>query len=453
MTEVQTTPPSQTVAGLTIAEAKKQRRKRDYHAIRKRPRNWALAALLAAPLGVVTSLLGRQRIQMIPGVTVADGWPLGTLVLGLVVLVCVGFWTWLVLRALSFIRDVVTGYAEQSVRVILIVYVVAALSLSVSSPVGAGIFLFLSRQSIGVAFILLLSVVTVLGFVITISSLKEYQNNIKNYSTFLDRLGRFLDKVIDDSDSARPDFPINMKILCSVPTLGNLTHYKYHYPGMYAKLVKLAKNPSVHIGMSCLGFSVTPDQERSLKMASETKVDGIDISDFDQKGLWGDVQSGEVQSGRTRRVATIDGLLSGNGPMGRFYKSVKGNHSQAAKVEDTRRAYAQAFEMISLLSEDERGNRIIVYDNFGTGLPGPPCHLFLTETRALIAVPLNRDMLSEGPVTLIGYETSDQEIINKLTATFQEWTETVQERKRRNHYRARRSRVRARRKSSRPTLP
>ena len=111
--------------------------------------------------------------------------------------------------------------------------------------------------------------------------------------------------------------------------------------------------------------------------------------------------------------------------VGKFYESTFGPRHYG--IAEVRRAITEAVEIISRFAPD-LNNQVLVYE-WPVQPKEPPFHLFWTRHRAIVAVALDRDTSGvaarRNKVQLIGYETTDPDVIERLNDVFNEWKETL----------------------------
>lgn len=278
--------------------------------------------------------------------------------------------------------------------------------------------------SAGTVLILFTALMTVTGFLITITRLNEYHVRITTYDEFLMHLERFLatsshlgtgglnpsewfEKQVLKRWHKRRDNNEGIKILCTVPTLGNISHYPFFYRYVRRRWRQLA-NSGVLVDMICINPDVIWDTLPELPAIGGEP--SYDLSNF---------------TASAPNYRDWDALLK-NSSIGKFY-----NEEFAGKrkyqIPEVLRGMTQAIEVVCWLKHGLSGrppNKINGYSWPYDHAELPPMHLFWRRNAALVAFPLDRGVQSgspNDPVQLIGYATTDPRIIYRLLEVFEEW--------------------------------
>jgi hypothetical protein len=312
-----------------------------------------------------------------------------------------------------------------------------------SSPGDARVrFHPINPQTPGTIFILSLAVITILGFIITIARLQEAHIRIDSYDRFLSRLALMLQEVIRDAEepsihtrlwkqatsSEDPllDVRSTLKVLCSVPTLGNLTHHDEFLARVYPLWMEIANNEHIRVVMYCLRlYSLEENAQLVNYLPPLRRRKGYGRKYHQEAEFVWDGTS-EV-SKRDIRNKKREGLLTTT-DVGKFYAEMATKRGYKLQDPAVLRSVTQAVEIISELSNEERNNLAMGYKWDEDRLP--PFHIFLSERRVIVAVPLDRTVTATGATTgevsMIGYETTDNRVMRRLREVFKERTEDVQ---------------------------
>lgn len=321
-------------------------------------------------------------------------------------------------------RDFFYVYFKRSIGAVGLLCIVATLSM-VALLQSRNDDLHFDWASAGSVLVLFTAVVTVTGFTITITRLQEYHVRIATYDEFLLRLESFLSTAcLMGTDATGPIGWCNrqvgkhwhkrrndnegIKILCSVPTLGNMSHHPFFYRYVHPRWKQLADS-NVQVDMVC----INPE---------------VDWNEFSKPPMIDDEISYNLSNftSSNQNYTAWDGLRTTN-YVGKFYESefrVKRNYQNPEVL----RGIIQAIEIIWRIKNERPTRHNVKYYPWppATGEP-PPMHLFWTHDRALVAFPLDRgvkvlpSLSSVSPVELVGYETTDPRIIQRLREVFEEW--------------------------------
>lgn len=356
-------------------------------------------------------------------------WPLWITFLVGVILLSFLFFTSL------FGRDFFGVYALQSFVALIILYFVAFLSGTfvtnhktsqgiMSPPSGMG----LHAETAGTLFVLFIAMITAVGFTITVLRLLESHVRITSYDRFLFRLARLLRKTLA-THRAAVDFPDRaeawftperfqgndegLKILCHVPTLGNMSHQDLYISEVHWLLLKIGKCPNIPIETICVDGSVDALYEAGVQW------DDIQTAKADEKGC---IYTGEDFAGQVNERNQKRDVVVASTPIGSFYHSFA---QRGFSSEEIRRGVVQAVEVIHLLSADTHINQLRGYGwpVVDRGFVEPHFSLFWTRAKAIIAFPLDRGVPRDEmkKITMIGYETTDPDVIEKLLDVYEEY--------------------------------
>ncbi|MEQ9299220.1 MAG: hypothetical protein RIF33_11670 [Cyclobacteriaceae bacterium] len=258
-------------------------------------------------------------------------------------------------------------------------------------------------QSPGSAFTLFLSVITVFGFTLTILKLQEKNLKISTYGRFLERQKVFYNQCLNTVKVGNKK--IWVKVMTTSPTLGNVINQDYYAYDLHRTLRKFIESEKIEIEAICMGFENTSSTD-----ILPTIKDGYhDYSDSRFAN----------QSENQKREEFLEGQS-----LSVFYKGFKN------KVNDDTlilKATLQAYEIFKFLENKNQGNKAPI--TYGHLEKGPHFHLFLSEKTAIVAMPLDRDLSYSRKVDLIGYETSDPNVIESLEDTFHQWKNEILENK------------------------
>lgn len=268
------------------------------------------------------------------------------------------------------------------------------------------------------------SLVTVVGFTITITRLQESHTRISNYERLLIRVERFLRVTLRDARApfcyidkierlvikrfVRRDSEEDqegLKILCTVPTLGNMSHPSLYLTRLHPIWIEIAQCFNLSVEIVCIDGSVNSTRYHWMDLIPAEERGRVQYSreDFDADNEF-----------NRRRKAVRDSTS-----IGKFYKQSFSGFKDSEILE----GMVQAVEIVNRLHDARQGNRIIPYQwppNLGNQ---PPIHLFWTRKRAIVAVPLDRNIQRQNAnrVTMIGYETTSTDVIERLLEVYNEW--------------------------------
>lgn len=325
-------------------------------------------------------------------------------------------------------RDFFSLYFWRSTAALAVFVIVAVLSMSaLAVSKGSGFYQSFDWASTGSVLILFTAALTLTGFTITITRLQEAHYRISTYTEFLVRLHylltsvrrqhslpmRWLERLPESIWRRTSDEGEGLKIICTVPTLGNVSHQRLYVEYVYRAWVKLLYSKAP-VDLVCIAA-------------------GIELADLplppkDGERYRYDLEDFEANS---KNNQTRNELLRSRA-VGEFYKT-EFIDKKRASIADVRRAMVQAMEIICRFREEGTDNTVIPYpwsEKMTDELP--PMHLFWTPRRAIVAVPLDRGVGSEaakhGEVEVIGYETTEPSVIRRLAVVFNEWKRTMEER-------------------------
>lgn len=290
----------------------------------------------------------------------------------------------------------------------------------------------LNPETPGTLLVLFVATITVVGFTITVQRLQESHVRITTYEAFLSRLARLLRKTLQiygepvsrldeieafftspKSSLHRISKPAHfyennadgLKILCRVPTLGNMSHQNSYLSYVHGLWLKIGQSKKIPIETVCVDGSDAALKRVGLTWDNiKTTSEGEDFAD------------NNLAASRSRDKVVRKTSV------GQFYNSfVKRGFSE----EEVRRGVVQAVEVIRLLGDGNHKNQLLGYDwpDPGEGKAVPHFSLFWTRTRAIIAFPLDRGVPRDKmkKVTMIGYETTDPDVIEKLLDVYEEY--------------------------------
>jgi hypothetical protein len=313
---------------------------------------------------------------------------------------------------------------------------------SSASPGARVQFHHINPQTPGTIFVFSVAVITILGFTITIARLQEAHIRIDSYDRFLSRLALMLNEVIRDAEKPSfntrwwkrttshhdplPDERSSLKVLCSVPTLGNLTHHDEFIARVYPLWMHIANNEHIRVDMYCLRLyspeekAKLPEYLPPLKRKHGYGRQYHQVTEFDWDGK-------NEESPKDIRNKIREGLLKTT-DVGKFYAEMATNRGYDLRHPAVLRSVTQAVEIISELSNEELNNVVRGYEWNEDRLP--PFHIFLSDRRVIVAVPLDRTVTATGTTTgevsMIGYETTDSRVMRRLREVFKERTEDVE---------------------------
>lgn len=296
-------------------------------------------------------------------------------------------------------------------------------------------FRLINPQTPGTIFILALAVITILGFTITIARLQEAHVRIDSYERFLSRLALMLNEVIEDVDppfykrwwrkfDPLPKIQPTLKVLCSVPTLGNLTHHDEFLARVYPLWMHIASNKDIRVDMYCLRLYSSEENVNlpNYLPPESPKVGFGSIYHPESEFVWGSGKPEVVKRNENREN------LRKTTDVGKFYTEMAMKRGYDLRDPAVLRGVTQAVEIISKLSIKELNNFAKGYEWGEERLP--PFHIFLSDHRVIVAVPLDRTVIATsattGEVSMIGYETTDSRVMRRLREVFKERTDDVE---------------------------
>lgn len=274
---------------------------------------------------------------------------------------------------------------------------------------------WLNLHAPGTLMALCLALVTLIGFTVTLTKLQEAHHQISDYEHLLRRLGRLFEVVMNRKEA--------LNILCTVPTLGNVSYPHAFGRALFQPWKDLADEGEIRIRMVCLDYR--PDESLGPTEESSQHDFWAAINPGDKRQDWSD----DVFARTDRRNAWRDRYMNCCA-VGKFYLGLRERRDFG--LAPTRRAFTEAIKVLQLLSRQESGNEIHVYPWREPGASGkfPHLHLFIAQSRAIVATQLDRDLersrSSQSKVDLVGYETSDERIIVRLTEVFEEWIQELE---------------------------
>lgn len=290
----------------------------------------------------------------------------------------------------------------------------------------------------GTIFALFAATVTVLGFTITITRLQESHVRISSYEELLERIARLLQVTLESPDD--PDDRKGLRILCTVPNLGNMSHPGLSLRQVYPRLKEVGKRGNLHIDIVCIDASppkgIDWDQ---IKPADYKGQPCYDQEDFD--------------SDTNKNILRRSILNNPESSIGNFYRETfkKQRHFEDAELLKGMLEAIDIFVYFNNLSS-ERDIELTTYrwapaedtdknNEERITIPAqraepherqPPVHLFWTRKRAIVSVPLDRSVSkSRGDgqgVTMVGYETTDKGVIENLLVVYEEWKRAIRNR-------------------------
>jgi len=356
-------------------------------------------------------------------------------------------------------RDFFSEYAGKAFWAVLVLYVTALISAALLDKFGPSrwtpnntvsgrsadhgsetLLQVLNPATPGTLFALFAATITVVGFTITILRLQETHIRISHYDRFLLRLARLLRITLQAHrrffsivDPVERFFKLRgteyldragLKILCTVPTLGNMSHHDLYLSQVHWLWREIADCNSLSVEMVCIDGTeaalgaadaswsrIEPSKEKNIPIYSDESI----LSASDAKN--------------NARVAVRDKT-----PIGRFYTHFKELNFTDHEVI---RGMLEAIEIVTALEDKHKRNSVVTYDwriqpEASDGvIKQPHFHLFWTRRRAIVAIPLDRDLPRENMhrVTMIGYETTDADVIERLFQVYTEYRDTSKSQK------------------------
>ncbi len=315
-------------------------------------------------------------------------------------------------------------YLKRSIVALLLLYGVAFVSMFVMHASGPNSAELINLSTPGTVLSLFGATVTVVGFTITITRLHESHVRISSYEEFLVRLARLLQVALQDHRvpmgwinrielHVRSWFKAGvhdhegLKILCSVPTLGNLSHHNLFFARVYSLWKQVAWCEALKVEMICINAALP-----------NSSICWDDICPQGASGLYSyDKENFTKSSAKySKRKEVLDQT-----PVGNFYSKMLAR--RGFEEWEICRGVIESVDIFRELNGHGQNNEIIPYP-WHDGDALPPIHLFWTRSRAIVAVPLDRGIRSDmerGRVTMVGYETTDTRVIERLWEVYQEW--------------------------------
>lgn len=266
----------------------------------------------------------------------------------------------------------------------------------------------------GTIFALFAATVTVLGFTITITRLQESHVRISSYEDLLQRLARLLNVTLDSPNDSE-----GLKILCTVPNLGNMSHPGLSLRKVYPRLKKVRDRKTLHIDIVFIDASL-PEHIKwdDIKPGDYKGRPSYDREDFDS----------DSPKNRLRRSILYNPSLS----IGAFYKKTfkDKRHFEEPQLLQGMLEAIDIFVYLDDASHDSHIERVKY--RWERAEHSPPVHLFWTRKRAIVSVPLDRGVseskLDGRGVTMVGYETTDPKVIENLLVVYGEWKQEIKNR-------------------------
>lgn len=326
-------------------------------------------------------------------------------------------------------RDFFTVYIGRTLLAVGLLHLAALISMRIaletkSTPQRSQ---FVDVTTPGTALTIFVATVTVVGFTITITRLHEAHIRISSYDQFLARLARLLELKVRSRVGRKllnvlnrpvgrlstPTEQEGIKVLCTTPTLGNMSHPRQYYSQVYPLWKKVAEAQDLPFEIVCVNAELT---------TSGLDYDSVSVGEKDGIALYHQ-ENFEEESTRNK----LRSRLLENTSIGRFYQSAFGGERDFKPWQVVRGAL-QAIELCRKFKNGGRDSNKPYYYEWpkeGDPLPDlPPFHLFWTRERAIVAVPLDRGLRRddmERGVTLVGYETTDDRVIHRLLQVYEEW--------------------------------
>jgi hypothetical protein len=190
--------------------------------------------------------------------------------------------------------------------------------------------------------------------------------------------------------------------------------------------MEIANNKQIHVDMYCLRL-YSPEGKVMLPEylpPSKRRVGFGRIYYPDAEFIWDGISGESPEDSRNKNrnvlIETTD--------VGKFYVEMATNRGYDLRHPAVLRSVTQAVEIISELSNKELNNLVKGYEWNEDRLP--PFHIFLSDRRVIVAVPLDRTVTATGTTTgevsMIGYETTDSRVMRRLREVFKERTEDVE---------------------------
>lgn len=253
----------------------------------------------------------------------------------------------------------------------------------------------------GTIFALFAATVTVLGFTITITRLEESHVRITSYDELLERLSRLLRITLDSHNSE------GLRILCTVPTLGNMSRPDLSLDEVYPRLKAVIESNTLDVEIVCIDASL-PKNIMWKDIQPDKGPHRYDIREFGTT---------------TEKCETRRRLLSETG-IGKFYDKTFGprGFSEAKRL----RGMVEAFDIFDHFDNYKSDGKCrCIFYPWENVTDSPPIHLFWTRKRAIVSVPVDRNVgdrdHGDNKVAMIGFETTDRNVIERLLTTYNEW--------------------------------
>jgi hypothetical protein len=249
-------------------------------------------------------------------------------------------------------------------------------------------------SSVGVFFPVVAGLVTITGFLFTLNKLDDIFSRILSYDILVDRCAEMIDKEI--RSTADGDRAGRILIIANAVTFGNISAYENH-EGLLKKLYNAFNNQHISVRIICCDWDwLIPEG-----MSDEEKKIPI-------KPANGELQESSLDDVKQTSLGKL------------YWQWSKCGHWDD---ETLRRPYYQAVGLMNVLrgarASSEYPIRKEAYafpDRFA------PLHMVVTSTRALLFHVVDfpiEGKISKERVHVIGSETSDSAIIQRLMEAFE----------------------------------
>jgi hypothetical protein len=198
-----------------------------------------------------------------------------------------------------------------------------------------------------------------------------------------------------------------------VPTLGNMSHHFLFYPAVYDRWISLAECTDLPVEVIALEpppFDALPNN------LTPSHAHGRRSYDNDQHFANVPTNPGTAENMRAMLESAV----------GQFYQQFDARGFASYEIY---RGAIQATDLLIELRHAGNGNHLITYHADLEALP--PIHLFWTRNRAIVAVPLDREVhrqeMKRNEVTMVGYETTNVRVIERLLKVYKEWKQRYEQ--------------------------
>ncbi len=296
----------------------------------------------------------------------------------------------------------------------LFVLILLALSVAVIIAFSGGNLRSFNTANEGLVFAFILGLITVFGFMITLSRIRELHGRIINYETYLSKAAEVL------KDACKDEYKSNVRFLCYTPLHGHFSVaskspgvWKLYYDVLIACMNKMKERMEI----VCLDYN---DYEinREAGLPISRSQDAPYKFDFDIRDP-------------DKEIRILNDLDS---ELWKFYKGFSdrhlpiskrpGNNVEMANREELLRGF---YESLTFLYNAERNYSVLVIRKKYSDLP--TYHFIQTENSALIGIPLQlphpvhimkyyKLPYEHETIEMIGFQTEEMHMTKDLEKTF-----------------------------------